>query len=104
MLPCCPASRVPLGLIACMNEEVRTSYGSEWYAVVADRLQEFGIKCDRRNVKSRISYCSGFNPEDVRYWADREPARKDEQEASLPPDHLRYIYWMKQWPSPVLPS
>ncbi len=66
-----PNSRVPLGLIARLNEEVRTSHGSECYSEVANRLQESGIECDRRNVKSRISCGSGFEDADVCYWIDR---------------------------------
>jgi hypothetical protein len=97
-----PTSRVPLGLIARLNEEVRTRNGYESYAEVADRLRESGVEYDRRNVKSRVSRGSGFDADDVLYWADRDPARRDEREASIPPDHLRYIYWEKQWhpPSP----
>ena len=85
-----PEPRVPLGLMARANEEVRALFGYECYSAVADLLGTWGFKYDRRNVKNRLAQCSGFPLEDVVFWENREPLRLED----LPPDHKEFLAQM----------
>lgn len=66
--------QVPLSAIARANEVVRFSNeGVEWPSRVSQLLADQGYHLDRRNVVSRIEKCSGFSPQEVEFWADRQP-------------------------------
>lgn len=89
-----PAPTVPLGVIARANEEVRAEFGYESYAAVSEKLASWGFEYDRRNVKARVTQCSGFPLAEVRFWADRSPVTT----SVIPPDHERFVYWAAQRP------